>query len=54
MDWHTIVDDELLAIRQRLAERHAAEVARQRNRQWWAARETLTAQVKQMIEEARA
>lgn len=39
MDWHTIVDDELRAIRQRYAERHAAEVARQRTRQWWRALE---------------
>ncbi len=39
MDWHTIVDDELRAIRQRLADRHAAEVARQRTRQWWRALE---------------
>ena len=39
MDWHTIVDDELRAIRQRLAERHAAERDRQRTRQWWRALE---------------
>jgi hypothetical protein len=54
MEWTSIIDDELQAIRDRLAERHAAEVARQKNAAWWAERAAVTQHVKRMIEEARA
>ena len=54
MDWTSIVDDQLLAIRKTMAERHARELARHRASKLPVVEdEALTQRVKRMIEEAR-
>ena len=53
-DWSSVVDEELRAKRKVLEQRIQDGKDRERHRQWWAAREALTTQVKQMIKEATA